>query len=83
MHALRMAFPEEFEQIYQELNCGKPIYERWLARVETLGKLVQVKWGDTVEEGYVESINTDGSLVLKCLNGSLRTVVAGEVTLHN
>ena len=73
---------QEFDQIYQELNSGKSIYERWLASVETLGKLVQVRWGDTIEEGYVESIETDGSLVLKSLDGSLRTIVAGEVTLH-
>ena len=74
---------EAFDQIYQELNSGGPIYERWLARIETLGKLVQVRWGDTVEEGYVESIEADGGLVLKSLDGSLMTMVAGEVTLHN
>lgn len=74
---------EEFEQIYLEVKYGKSIYERWLARVETLGKSVHVKWGDVVEEGYVESINTDGSLVLKRPDGSLITMVAGEVTLHN
>jgi BirA family biotin operon repressor/biotin-[acetyl-CoA-carboxylase] ligase len=73
---------EKFDQSYQELKSGKPIYERWLARVETLGKLVRVKWGDTIEDGYVESIETDGSLVLKSLDGSLKTMVAGEVTLH-
>lgn len=74
---------EEFDQLYQELKRGGAIYDRWLARLETLGKLVQVRWGDTVEEGYVESINTDGSLVLKRHDGSLITMVAGEVTLHN
>jgi len=74
---------EVFDEIYQELNYGEPVYERWLAHIETLGKLVLVRWGDTVEEGYVESIEADGSLVLKSLDGCLRTMVAGEVTLHN
>jgi len=73
---------EEFEQIYQELQAGGLVYERWLARVETLGKLVRLKSGDGVEEGYVESIDTDGSLQLKRLDGSLITVVVGEVTLR-
>ena len=73
---------EEFDQVYQELQAGGPVYERWLAHVETLGKLVRLKSGDRVEEGYVESIDTDGSLVLKRLDGSLITVVAGEVTLR-
>ena len=72
---------EEFDQVYQELQAGGPVYERWLAHVETLGKLVRLKSGDRVEEGYVKSIDTDGSLVLKHLDGSLITVVAGEVTL--
>lgn len=74
---------EEFEQIYREVKCGDSIYEKWLARVETLGKSVYVKWGDVVEEGHVESINTDGGLVLKRSDGSVITMVAGEVTLHN
>lgn len=74
---------EEFEKVYQGLRRGEPIYERWLARLETLGKLIQVRWGDAIEEGYVDSINTDGSLVLKRRDGSLITVVAGDVTLHN
>lgn len=74
---------EEFEQVYQGLKCGEPVYGKWLAHLETLGKLVQVKWEDIVEEGYVESISADGSLVLKRHDGSLITIVAGEVTLHN
>jgi len=69
---------EEFEQLYQELQGGRTIFERWLARVETLGKLVRVKSGDTVEEGYAESINADGSLVLKRPDGSLVTAITGE-----
>ena len=69
---------EEFEQIYQELQGGRKIYERWLARVETLGKLVRVKSGDTIEEGYAESINPNGSLILRRLDGSLITMVTGE-----
>lgn len=73
---------KEFESIYQSLYRGESIYEKWLARVETLGKLVRVKSDNTVEEGYAESINTDGSLVLKRSDGSLVTMVAGEVTLH-
>lgn len=74
---------EEFEQIYQELNRGEPIYERWLAHLETTGKLVHVKCRDIIEEGYVELINTDGSLVLKRHDGSRITIVAGEIMLHN
>jgi BirA family biotin operon repressor/biotin-[acetyl-CoA-carboxylase] ligase len=72
----------EFEQLYQELRCDRSIYEMWLTRVETLKKAVRVKSGDAIEEGYVESINTDGSLVLRRPDGSMITMVAGEVTMH-
>lgn len=73
---------EELDNIYQGLALGEPIYEKWLKKLETLGKMVKVKWRDTIEEGYVESVNADGSLVLKRHDGSLITMVAGEVTLH-
>jgi|GEM_PF-274781 len=72
---------EEFEQLYQELPQGEPIYEAWLGYMETLGKFIRVKWGDNIEQGYVESINPDGSLTLRRSDGSLLTLVAGEVTL--
>ena len=77
-----LALLKKFEQLYQELRCGEAIYERWLDRVETLKKAVRVKSGDVIEEGYVESINSDGSLVLRRPDGSLITMVAGEVTMH-
>lgn len=72
----------ELDQTYQDLQSGADIYERWLARVETLGKVVQVKSGgspgDSVEEGYAESINADGSITLRRSDGSLVTIVTGE-----
>jgi BirA family biotin operon repressor/biotin-[acetyl-CoA-carboxylase] ligase len=73
---------EEFEPLYQGLGQGKPIYEEWLTRVETLGKFVRVKSGDKIEQGYAESITPDGSLMLRGTDGSLVTMVAGEVTLQ-
>lgn len=73
---------KEFDLLYQDMKCGVSIYERWLPRVETLGKQVCVRGGDTIEEGYVETVTPDGNLVLKRPDGSLVTMVAGEVTLH-
>jgi len=70
----------ELEQSYRALQCGRSIaiYEEWLARVETLGKMVRLKSGDTLEEGYAESINVDGSIMLRRSDGSLIRVVTGE-----
>jgi BirA family biotin operon repressor/biotin-[acetyl-CoA-carboxylase] ligase len=71
----------EFERLYHELPQDKPIYEVWLSYMETLGKFIQVNWGDKIEQGYVESINADGSLTLRRNDGNILTLVAGEVTL--
>lgn len=71
---------KELERSYRELQVGGsiPIYEKWLACVETLGRVVRVKSGDLVEEGYAESINLDGSVMLRRSDGSLIKVVTGE-----
>jgi len=69
---------KEIDRLYLELQSGGSIYERWLSRVETLGKVVRVKSGDLVEEGYAEAINADGSIALRRSDGSLVTIVTGE-----
>lgn len=69
---------EEFERLYDELKSDGAVYEKWLSHVETLDKIVRVRSGDSVEEGYVESIGTDGSLTLRRRDGSLATIVTGE-----
>jgi BirA family biotin operon repressor/biotin-[acetyl-CoA-carboxylase] ligase len=71
---------KELERSYRELQGGGStlIYEKWLACVETLGKVVRVKSGDSVEEGYAEAINLDGSIILRRSDESLIRVVTGE-----
>lgn len=75
-------FLEEFEHLYKLLDTGQIVYEKWLARVETLGKTIRVKWNDRIEVGCAESIEPDGTLIMRCPDGSIRRVVAGEVTLQ-
>jgi BirA family biotin operon repressor/biotin-[acetyl-CoA-carboxylase] ligase len=58
------------------------VYDAWLPFVETLGKWVTVRSGDSIEEGRAEAIDVDGSLVLRRPDGSRLTLAAGEVTLH-
>ena len=73
----------EVERLYLALLSGESIYEQWRDRLVTLGRRVQVRWGKTVYEGIAESIAKDGSLLLRCPDGSLTRVVAGDVTLHD
>ena len=71
----------EFEELYQTLRRGEPIDGEWRHRLETLGKEVTVRSGDMVHEGYAESVDDEGNLLLRRLDGSLVTIAAGDVTL--
>jgi BirA family biotin operon repressor/biotin-[acetyl-CoA-carboxylase] ligase len=72
----------EIETLYSALRSGTPIHEEWASRLETLGKNVRVTSGRHVEEGYAESVDSDGSLLLRRPDGSLAQIVAGDVTLR-
>ena len=72
----------EFEELCLALRHGEPVHQEWQRRLETLGKDVAVRRGSEVWEGRAESVDKDGNLLLRCLDGSLRTVMAGEVTLR-
>ena len=71
----------EFEELYQALRRGEPIDGEWRRRLETLGKEVAVRCGDEVKEGYAESVDDEGNLLLRRPDGSLMTIAAGDVTL--
>jgi len=44
--------------------------------------MVEVTSGTQVEEGYADSVDSDGSLLLRRSDGSLTRIIAGEVTLR-
>jgi len=72
----------EVEFFYSALLRGEPVHEEWRSKLETLGKVVQVKTGTDIEKGYAESVDNDGALLLRRSDGSLIRIVAGEVTLR-
>lgn len=72
----------EFEQLCLALHHGEPIHQEWQRRLETLGKEVSVRRGNEVWEGRAESVDKEGNLLLRCSDGGLLTVNAGEVTLR-
>ena len=73
----------EVERLYLTLQAGGSIYEEWRDSLVILGKRVRVKSGETVYEGIAESVARDGSLLLRCSDGSLSKIVAGDATLHD
>jgi BirA family biotin operon repressor/biotin-[acetyl-CoA-carboxylase] ligase len=72
----------EIEKLYLALKAGESIYEEWRDNLVTLGKKVRVTAGETVSEGIAESVDRDGSLLLRQSDDSLIRIVAGEVTLR-
>jgi BirA family biotin operon repressor/biotin-[acetyl-CoA-carboxylase] ligase len=73
----------EIERLYLTLPSGESIYQQWRDRLITLGRKVEVRWGKTMYAGVAESVARDGSLLLRCSDGSLTKVVAGDVTLRD
>ncbi|MBA7677263.1 Bifunctional ligase/repressor BirA [subsurface metagenome] len=71
----------EVERLYLALPSGESIYQQWQHRLVTLGRRVQVRWGNTIYEGVAESVAKDGSLLLRGSDGGLTRIVAGDVTL--
>jgi len=71
-----------FEELYNALRGGESIAKLWRRQLETLGKQVSVKCGEQVWQGRAESVDDEGNLLLRCTDGRLLTVVAGEVTLQ-
>jgi len=72
----------EMEQLYIALREGQSIHEDWRNRLETLGKQVEVTFGDYVEAGCAESVDDNGSLLLRRSDGTLISIIAGDVTLR-
>ncbi len=73
---------DEMEQLYMALREGHSIHEEWRSRLETLGKQVEVTFGDHVEVGCAESVDDDGSLLLRRSDGTLISIIAGDVSLR-
>ncbi len=81
--ALAAGILNEFEALYLAAQAGEPIHEEWRARLGMLGKQVQVRFGEQLEEGLAEDVDSDGSLILRRADGSHVTIAAGDVTLRS
>lgn len=72
----------ELGMVYMELKGWGETWEQWQASLETLGRQVRVQWGDHVEEGLAQGVDSDGNLLLRRADGTAATLTAGEVTLQ-
>jgi len=71
----------EFENLYEKLHQGDSgtVLEQWRSLSATLDRRVKVLQKDKVTQGIAIGVATDGSLVLRTEDGSLRLFHAGEV----
>ncbi len=67
---------------YQIINSGGSVFREWQDRMVTLGKEVRVTSGQEIFEGIAESVDRDGSLLVRSFDGDLHRIVAGDVTLR-
>jgi BirA family biotin operon repressor/biotin-[acetyl-CoA-carboxylase] ligase len=67
---------------YYILRSGGSVFSEWSDRLVTLGKEVRVTSGEEIYEGIAESVDADGSLLVRSPDGSLNKVIAGDVTLR-
>jgi BirA family biotin operon repressor/biotin-[acetyl-CoA-carboxylase] ligase len=70
---------EELDRLYLSLRAGEPVHREWQAHLETIGQRVTVRGEGWQEEGVAEAVDSDGSLLLRRDDGTLRRLFSGEV----
>ncbi len=61
---------------------AEEVWRRWRERLITLGRAVVVRAGHQVTEGVAEDVDREGRLLLRCPDGALVAIEAGDVTLR-
>ena len=81
---LLCALLARIETRYDALRAGEAPVDEWMRNLATLGELVTVNepHGAMRLEGIAEAVDEDGALLLRLADGSLRRVLAGDVTLR-
>lgn len=57
------------------------VYEVWKPRLSTLGRAVSLMNAGEAVAGIAESVERDGALLVRDSHGTLRRIVAGDITL--
>ncbi|MDY6853309.1 MAG: biotin--[acetyl-CoA-carboxylase] ligase [Thermodesulfobacteriota bacterium] len=75
---------EEIERGYSAFNkgCISQIRCEWDNHSLVTGKHVRIHSLDNVEEGVAESIDDDGYLILRDINGNTKRILSGDVSLR-
>ena len=69
-----------FEYWYEKfMEGGETVIKRWRELSDTFGRRIKVSAENKVFEGVAEMIDSEGSLMLRQNNGSLKRISAGEI----
>lgn len=76
---LLQVFLDFMEREYRLLEQGKSPHERWAGRLPVLGQMVEVAtpWG--TESGRAETVDAEGSLILRRDDGTAAHIAVGDV----
>jgi BirA family biotin operon repressor/biotin-[acetyl-CoA-carboxylase] ligase len=67
---------------YAEIADADCLRETWAARLINLRQNIRVTLNDQIIEGYAEGVDTDGALLLRTDDQTVRRLLSGDVTLH-
>lgn len=83
LEELFKALLERIDGLYEQYTHEGfvPIIEKWKSYAAFLGYTVQVTSGNIMFEGLALDVDTEGALVLRLKDGTIRRVFAGEFSL--
>lgn len=71
----------EMETLYLQMSNPDYILGEWVQNMDTIGRRIHVRSGEEISEGMAHSISATGNLVLRLDNGTLKEIMAGDVTI--
>lgn len=71
----------ELEKLYLQVQSGISVYQEWQKHMETIGKVITVQSGESIDQGKAEAVTEDGNLILRHSDGSFSKIIAGDVTI--
>ena len=80
---IAVAVLEELERVYNDIQSQQftAIAEEWERSCVTLGQQVTIQMGTRVLQGFAESLDSDGALLLRTQHGRLERIIGGDVSI--
>jgi BirA family biotin operon repressor/biotin-[acetyl-CoA-carboxylase] ligase len=73
----------ELENIYSSTSEPARIIDEWSRNMVTIGRRVSADFYGNRIDGRAEGVNQKGNLVVRLADGSIKEIVAGDVTIRN